>query len=299
MARRSAAASAQALALPEPQSKAAAIARAMKQVLAVAAMVGAILCCVWLYMTVDSFLVTDQRFFLPGPPDPGQPSEYFRIEGMTNVTEEQVARIFAADFGRSIYLCPLKTRRLKLLGLDWVKEASITRLWPNRLVIRLTERTPAAFAQLKSKDGTTALTLIDADGILLERNKATPFRLPVVTGMTRAEGEANRRERMKRFLRLQSELGPYMEKVSEIDTSELDNLKVVQRFDGRAIVLMLGNQSYRERYENFLHNQDEIRRRLPDALMLDLQLKDRITAVAVPLPPPPEATKPTATSGVR
>lgn len=298
MARRSASANAQALALPESGRKAASVASAMKQVLAVAMIIAAVLGLVWAYVAVDNFLITDQRFFLPGPPEPGQASEYFQIEGMTNVTDEQVARIFAADFGRSVYLCPLKARRLKLLGLDWVKEASITRLWPNRLVIRLTERQPAAFAQLKAKDGTTSLTLIDSDGILLERNKATPFRLPVVTGMTRAEGETNRRERMKRFLRLQSELAPYMDKISEIDTSELDTLKVVQQFDGRAIVLMLGNQNYRERYENFLNNRDEIRKRLPDALALDLQLKDRITAVAVPLPPPPDTAKP-MTSGVR
>jgi cell division protein FtsQ len=278
------------LALPAPKHSAASATRALKQVATVAAIVAVVLGMVWAYMTVDSFLVTDHRFFLPGPPEPGQASEFFRIEGMSNVTEEQVIRIFSADFGRSIYLCPLKARRLKLLGLDWVKDASISRLWPNRLVVRLTERKPAAFAQLKAADGTMLLSLIDPDGILLERHRANPFHLPVLTGMTRAEGDASRRDRMKRFLRMQSELGPYMDKISEINVSELDNVKVVVQFDHRAIALMLGNQSYRERFENFLNNQDEIRKRLPDALMLDLQLKDRITAVAVPPASPPAAT---------
>ena len=118
--------------------------------------------------------------------------------------------------------------------------------------------------------------------ILLERHRAEAVSLPVLTGMTRSEGEASRRERMKRFLRMQGELGTYMDKISEIDVSELDNVKVVLPFQGRAIALMLGNQNYRERFENFINNQDEIRKRLPDALMLDMQLKDRITAVAVP-----------------
>jgi hypothetical protein len=97
--------------------------------------------------------------------------------------------------------------------------------------------------------------------------------------MSRSEGEPLRRERMKRFLRLQSELGSYMDKISEIDVGEVDNLKVVQQFDNRALTLMLGNQSYRERYGNFIHNHDEIRTRLPNAIALDLRLKDRITAV--------------------
>jgi cell division protein FtsQ len=285
MARRSGNAGTQVLALPAPKQGVAAAARALKQVVTLAAIIALVLGMVWAYMTIDSFLVTDHRFFLPGPPEPGQASEFFRIEGMSNVTEEQVIRIFGSDFGRSIYLCPLKARRLKLLGLDWVQDASISRLWPNRLVIRLTERKPVAFAQLKAADGTLLLSLIDADGILLERRRANPFHLPVLTGMTRAEGDASRRDRMKRFMRMQSELGAYMDKISEINVSELDNVKVVVQFDHRAIALMLGNQSYRERFENFLNNQDEIRKRLPDALMLDLQLKDRITAVAVPSVP--------------
>ena len=47
---------------------------------------------------------------------------------------------------------------------------------------------------------------------------------------------------------------------------------------------MLGNQSYRERYGNFVNNHDEIRKRLPDAVTLDLRLKDRITAVSTAPP---------------
>lgn len=291
MARRSSSADA-ALALPTPKRAIAAATRVLGQVVTIALITAAVLGLVWAYMSVEHLLVTDARFFLPGPPEPGQQSEFFRVEGMKNVNQEQVVRIFASDFGRSVYLCPLDKRRLKLLGMDWVKDASISRLWPNRLVIRLTERKPAAFAQLEAADGTRRLSLIDPDGILLEPQVANPFHLPVLTGMTKAEGEASRRERMRRFLRMQTELGAYMERVSEVNVGELDNIQVVQPFDNRAIVLMLGNQSYRERYENFLNNQEEIRKRLPDALMLDLRLKDRITAVAVPSAPPPSAALP-------
>jgi cell division protein FtsQ len=277
MARRSSAATAETL-LPASKGNAG-ILRALRQVAVAALVLVGILATIWLYVTLENFLVTDSRFFLPGPPEQGEQSEYFRIEGGRNVTEEQVAQVFARDFGRSIYLLPLRERRLKLLGIDWVKDASISRFWPNRLVIRIQERTPAAFVQMQSTDGAVLLSLVDADGVLLDPHRARPFRLPVLTGMSRSEGEPLRRERMKRFLRLQSELGSYMDKISEIDVGEVDNLKVVQQFDNRALTLMLGNQSYRERYENFIHNHDEIRTRLPDAIALDLRLKDRITAV--------------------
>lgn len=254
--------------------------RGLKQVLMGTMIVCSIIAAFWAYSTVDHFLVSDSRFFLPGPPEPGERSSFFRIEGAKNITDEQVIQVFARDFGRSIYLCPLGQRRLKLLSLDWVKEASISRLWPNRLVVRITERKPAAFTQMPAADGTTLLWMVDADGVLLDPQRAMPFKLPVLIGMPRTEPEAVRRERMKRFLRLQTELDGYMTKISEIDVADSDNLKVIEPFDGRAIVLMLGNQEYRTRYENFLNNQDEIKKRLPDAAILDLRLRDRITGVA-------------------
>jgi hypothetical protein len=100
-----------------------------------------------------------------------------------------------------------------------------------------------------------------------------------VSGIPDAEAEGGRRERIKRFLRLESELGEYMAKVSEVDLSDIDNLKIVQQFDDRALTLMLGNQRYRERLETFLGNASEIRERMPGAKVLDLRLKGRITVV--------------------
>jgi cell division protein FtsQ len=284
MARRAALATADAIALPAPKRARSALTRTLKQLLMAMLMVAGLILAVWGYVSVESFIVSDERFRLTRVPEPGQKVDAFRIEGAQNVTDEQVIEVFARDFGRSVFLCPLKERRLKLMGIDWVKDASISRLWPNRLVIRLTERKPQAFAQLAAADGTLLLWLIDSDGVLLDPKRARPFHLPVLTGMTRSEGEASRAARMKRFVRLQAELGTYMDTISEIDVSDVDNVKVIQQFDGRAVALILGNQKYRERYELFLNNFDEIRKRLPDAVMLDLRFKDSITAVAAPPP---------------
>ena len=145
MARRSAAAAADTMG-PAP-TRVAALLGAMKQVASAAMVVACLLAVVWVYLTIDNFLVTDSRFFLPGPPEPGERIDTFQIEGIRNVTDEQIIQVFGRDFGRSIFLCPIRERRLKLMGIDWVKEASIQRLWPNRLVISIKERTPAAFVQ--------------------------------------------------------------------------------------------------------------------------------------------------------
>ena len=49
--------------------------------------------------------------------------------------------------------------------------------------------------------------------------------------------------------------------------------------DGRAVTLMLGNQHFLQRFQNYLDNRVEISKRMPNATVLDLRLRDRITAV--------------------
>jgi cell division septal protein FtsQ len=228
---------------------------------------------------VEQFLVSDARLILPGPPEPGIESPYFRIEGTVHVSARQIEQVFARDFGRSIYLSPIYERRRQLRGIDWVKEASVARIWPNRLVVRISERVPVAFVQVPSLNHSTRLGLIDSDGTFLSAQRGGKFNLPVLTGVLAGESQASRRERVQRMLRLQRELGSMMDKVSEVDASDIDNLKVTQQFDNRAIVLMLGNQKFAERMQNFLNTADQIRQRMPDAAVLDLRLPDRITAV--------------------
>jgi cell division protein FtsQ len=228
---------------------------------------------------VERFLITDDRFVLPGPPEPGIPSEHFRIEGAVHASERQITRTFLQDFGRSVYLCPIRERRRQLLAIDWVKDASVSRIWPDQLVIRLTERKPVAFIQVPGRAGAMTYSLVDAEGVLLNPPRTVRFHLPVLSGVPSADTEERRKVRVQRFLRLQSELGPLMERISEIDVSDIDNIKVITVLDGRALTLMLGNQNFERRLRNVLDNYSEIRKRLPDATILDLRLKDRITAV--------------------
>jgi cell division protein FtsQ len=160
-----------------------------------------------------------------------------------------------------------------------VKEAAVSRVWPNRSVVRVSERTPVAFVQLPAADGTMFYGLVDADGVMLDPQRASKLALPVLAGVSPKESETARRDRVRRFLRLQSEMGMMMDKIYEIDVSDPENLRITQSFDGRALTLMLGNRDYLQRYRNLTENYAEIRRRLPNAVVLDLRLRDRITAV--------------------
>jgi len=228
----------------------------------------ALLIALFAYNRLERFLIRDSRFAL------NEDNPTLEIAGAAHASRRQIEAVFAEDLGRSVYLMPLSERRTTLKTVDWVKDASIARLWPNRVIVSISERKPVAFVTL----GSSKFALIDEDGIILP--PATDrFPVPVLAGVRASDAIVERRDRVHRMLRLTRELGAHASKVSEVDVSDRDNLKITQSYDGRMLTLLLGDHNFGLRYENFLRNYGEIKRRLPDATTLDLRLEDRITVV--------------------
>ena len=228
----------------------------------------------YLFHRVEQFLISDPHFALDGPEgSPETPT--LEIAGAEHASRRKIENVFSADAGRSVYLLPLTDRRAELREVDWVKDASIARLWPNRVIVSVSERKPVAFLTL----GSSRFALIDEDGVILPL-APDRFMLPVLNGVRAADSPAKRRDLVRRMLRLTRALGTELAaRISEIDVSDRDNLKVTESDDGHALTLLLGDHDFAVRYQNFVRNYPEIQRRLPGAATLDLRLEDRITAV--------------------
>jgi cell division protein FtsQ len=225
----------------------------------------------------ERYLVRDQRFSLITP-DFGLESPSLKLEGIRFASRMQVLRVFAPDFGRSVYLLPLAQRREKLKEIGWVKDASVSRIWPNRIHVRIHEREPVAYVHLQG-DRSARAGLIDGDGVILAQPEHGKFELPVVTGVRSEDVLPQRRDKVRRLLLMMKEIGPLGERVSEADVSDRNNIKVTARAENRAVVLWLGDQNFAGRLRNFVDHYPDIQRRLPGATTLDLRLDDRITVV--------------------
>jgi len=231
-----------------------------------------------IYNRIERFLIRDERFALSGP-DGSQDGQTLDIQGASHVSKRAVGAVFSEDMGRSVYLIPLTDRRASLRSVDWVKDASVARMWPNRLEVRIEERVPVAFVTLGSSSASSArFGLIDEDGMILP---PTPdrFGLPVLAGVKRSDSLAQRAERVHRMMRLLRELGDQGRSLSEIDVSDPDDITIMEPRDGRVLKLLLGDRNFALRYRNFLTHYAEIVERLPGAVTLDLRLEDRITVV--------------------
>ena len=222
---------------------------------------------------LEQFLIRDSRFALNGPEGSVETST-LEIAGAAHASERTINAVFSEDAGRSVYLLPLADRRATLRSVDWVRDASVVRLWPNRVVVRISERAPVAFITLAA----SRFGLIDEDGVILPP-AADRFTLPVLAGVRAADPIAQRKERVHRMLRLTRDLGDATAKISQIDVSDSENLKITQSWEGRIVTLLLGDHNFGLRYQNFIRNYPEIKKRLPDATTLDMRLEDRITVV--------------------
>jgi len=232
------------------------------------------------YWRLERFLISDSRFVMAPPPTYGDASASLVIHGIEHVSRARIMNVFDPDFGRSVYLVPLAERRRALLEIDWVKKASVSRIWPNTIIVKIVERKPVAFVQVPAAEqGSAPFVLIDEEGVLLRPRAPARFTLPVLVGLTPGSALPVRRDRVRRMLRLLEELGPLAGKISEVDVSEPENLQVTEQAEGQAVVLILGNRNFLTRLERFHQRYPEIHKRLPGAGIFDLRLDDRITAL--------------------
>jgi len=226
----------------------------------------------------EQFLIHDSHFILPMPPDLGLGSPNLELRGVHYASRAQILRVFTPDYGRSVYFFPLAARRKALRNVRWVHDASVSRIWPNRILVEISERKPVAFLKLPA-DGMARWALIDDDGVILDPPAKQAFRLPVLTGVSPAEPLEKRATRVHRMQRVMAELGSLGEHVSEIDAGDLENLRITEEVDGKPVTLLLGDQNFASRVKSFRDHYAEIHRKLPQSTTFDLRLDDRITGL--------------------
>ncbi len=231
--------------------------------------------------TTEEFLIKDKRFRVAESEDFRGRSPNLVVEGVQYASTSQIRHVFAEDLGRSLYLVPIEKRRLELLEIDWVEDATVSKVWPSTLKVLIHERVPVAFVRLtpNRKDGMSRLALIDKDGHILRPRVAAQFTLPVMTGIRESETLENRRARVRRVLGMLKEIGPLAGQISEINVTDPNDLIVAEHVDKAVVNLMLGDDNYAERLQSFLSNYSAIQEKRPDAKTLDLRVDGVITAV--------------------
>jgi cell division protein FtsQ len=236
----------------------------------------------WAAREAHHYVLSDAQFILSV-----EERTALTLEGAHYASRAKLLRVFAGDYGRSVFGVPLAERRRRLLAIDWVEDASVSRIWPNRLLVRITERTPVAFVSLplRGPGSPARYLLVDAQGVLLDPPLRAQFAFPVLTGLTEDQTDAERRVRVHAMQNLMEDIGPSGQNISEVDAAVPDDLTVIAQVEARPLELKLGDGNYAKRVQNFLLHYPEIRKHAPNVTSFDLRLDDRITAEEPPRKP--------------
>lgn len=237
---------------------------------------------VWTARALQHHLLADPRFVMAGVPPDGQNAPDFVIEGAVYTSRDRVLEVFGDDFGKNIFRIPIAERRRRLLAIDWVADASVSRLWPNRLIVRIRERTPVAFVKLAAdplRPKAARPALIDGDGVILQQPEKGQFSFPVLNGVSEKQPEAERKARVARMQQVLREIAslPRPLRLSEVDVGSRD-IRVSAEVDDREVELILGDRDFASRVQTFLAHYPEIHRRTPQFTIFDLRLNKSIIA---------------------
>jgi cell division septal protein FtsQ len=227
----------------------------------------------WAGMQVRSFMLSDAHFTF----ECAAGCKALEVQGAVYSSMARIQAVFAQDSGKSVFDIRLDERRRHLLAIDWVRDATVARVWPDKIRVTIQERAPIAFASMPIAHSPRHwLALIDDQGVLLSLPPRRRFVLPVLSGITEDQTEAARQKRVDAMRHLLADLGPQSKDISEINAATLEDLRVITTVDGHAVELWLGDQHYRSRYLNFVSHYRQIREDSPQASIFDLRLDDRI-----------------------
>lgn len=100
------------------------------------------------------------------------------LEGRAETAQKEIVRMLGIQRGDLMLYVDVDEARARIEALPWVQSAEVRRVWPDRVVVRITERTPVALWQM---DGTVAV--IDASGKPISGEDPARFAsLPLVVG---------------------------------------------------------------------------------------------------------------------
>jgi cell division protein FtsQ len=232
-------------------------------------------------------------------------SDNIEVTGMENVTKAQIMETMGADIGRNIFFIPLAQQRAQLEQIPWVESASVMRFVPNRLKVEVHERTPVAFARVGPR-----MSLIDAGGTLMELTAKHKYSFPVILGMNPGEPLSTRAPRMKAYAEMVQDLDSsgarYSQELSEVDLTDLEDVKVRVNDPAGDVLVHLGSSDYLRRYRIYVTHAQGWRQQFQKLESVDLRYDNQIIVnpemqrAAKPAPAlSPAVAKAAAAAGVK
>lgn len=179
------------------------------------------------------------------------------VAGASKASRDEIRAAVMRLSNAGVWQADLEVIAKELRGLPWVRDAVVTRVLPDGLRVRVTEREPRIIA----RTGGGRLVWVDDDAVQL--GAATPGDEDFfVRGLEEGEGSQARRDNRVRVAAALSLKGDWdksglSKRVSEINLSDLEDVRVHLAGDDAGIQVVLGGQDYVKRFRAAVATLDE------------------------------------------
>ena len=221
-----------------------------------------------------TFALTSPVFVLTSPED-------IVVAGNHFVSREEVLGALGLPLtgnlktGTNVFRMSLDVRRRGVETLPWVRTASVTRILPHGLLVHITERTPVAYANVGGR-----VSLVDDDGMLLEKPDNGVFDFPVLYGLENLASIDERRARLALYLEFMRQLGVEAPRagwmISEVYLTDAEDLKALLISGQQTVQVHFGQKDFLPRFRNFLALLPEIQKSNGKLDSVDLRYRNQI-----------------------
>lgn len=184
------------------------------------------------------------------------------IQGNARASVEDVKALVKREVAETgVWRADVAEISAELERLPWVRQAIVSRVLPDGIRVRLTERQPRAVARMTSG----RFVWVDEDAVTLGEMKPTD-QMPAffLRGWNEDGGETARKEnseRVKKFLTLMQEWNNagLAERISEVNLIDMRDVRAQLAGDDSQIEIRLGSQDFLKRLKDALNVLDEHR----------------------------------------
>jgi cell division protein FtsQ len=221
-----------------------------------------------------NFSLTSSQFVISAPED-------IVVVGNRFVSREEVLGALSLPLagsrraGSNVFRISLDSKRRQVETLPWVRTAAVTRILPHGLLVSISERTPVAFA---SEGG--RVSLVDGDGMLLEKPENGVFDFPVISGLESVASVDERRARLALYQEFMQQLGTEVPRagwmISEVDLTDPEDLKALLIRGQQTVQVHFGRQDFLGRFRSFQALLPELQKSDSKLDTVDLRYRNQV-----------------------
>lgn len=204
------------------------------------------------------------------------------VQGTSRVSAEEVESLVRREVEKTgVWKADLQGLNARLEKLPWVRTAVVSRVLPDGVRVRITERVPRAVARTASG----RFRWVDEDAVLLGEMLPTdqmpPFFLRGLNEDDPEGARAENRERVAKFIALQHDWDSagLSERVSEVNVIDVRDIRAQLAGDDSHIEVRLGSQDYGKRLKDALEVLDAQRQSPRGALISYIDLSQGRRAI--------------------